>query len=68
MSKHYVTSSPCPRGHMAKRFKSTRGCVECNRENAKKKYAKNELKILKCHPDDYEQLRALKLALELDRA
>lgn len=34
-SKYFFTGLPCCRGHICKRFASTRMCLECNRENAK---------------------------------
>lgn len=34
----YFTGKPCIHGHIAPRFKSTRICTECNRENARKRY------------------------------
>jgi hypothetical protein len=33
---HYFTGKPCPRGHIAERFVSSFGCVECSFENARK--------------------------------
>ena len=34
----YFTGKPCKHGHIAPRFKSTRICTECNRENSRKRY------------------------------
>lgn len=33
-AKHYFTGKPCLRGHISKRFTSSQGCCECQKENA----------------------------------
>ena len=38
-SARYFTGKPCPKGHMAERFVSSRGCTECAKDN------KNEWRI-----------------------
>lgn len=40
-SRHYFTGKPCPNGHIARRFASNHGCVECLREQYKRRYATN---------------------------
>lgn len=41
----YYTGIPCPRGHLAERWVSAKGCVECLREKTKlarrRRYAAN---------------------------
>jgi hypothetical protein len=34
--KHYFTGKPCPVGHVALRWTSTQGCVECHERHATK--------------------------------
>lgn len=38
---HYFTGKPCPRGHIAPRFVSSRGCKECCREKMLERVAKD---------------------------
>jgi hypothetical protein len=51
-AKHYFTGEPCKRGHIAKRFTSDAGCIECKR-NQSIKWASDHreewLKIMKRH-------------------
>lgn len=39
--KRYFTGRPCKYGHLAERWISTNGCVECTRDNARAWYWKN---------------------------
>ncbi len=39
--KHYFTSKPCKHGHVAERRTATGHCVECHREEDRKRYAAN---------------------------
>lgn len=41
----YFTGKPCKHGHIAPRFKSTRICTECNRENSRKRYDPEKRKL-----------------------
>ena len=43
----YFTGKPCKHGHVAPRFKSTRICTECNRENSRKRYDPEKRKLRK---------------------
>jgi hypothetical protein len=38
--KYYFTAAMCPRGHVALRFTSTRGCTQCIREGNRKRWLK----------------------------
>lgn len=38
--KRYYTGNPCPKSHDCERFCSTRGCVECAKENRDRSYKK----------------------------
>ena len=40
-SKHYYTGKPCARGHIAKRFTSTRKCLLCSNFYCRGQYAAN---------------------------
>lgn len=40
----YFTGKPCPHGHVAERFVSSYGCVECTKEHSKRYYHENPLK------------------------
>jgi 5-methylcytosine-specific restriction endonuclease McrA len=41
MSKRYFTGKPCSRGHVAERYVSSNGCVECAALLARKRYAES---------------------------
>ena len=44
-SKHYFTGKPCKYGHVSERLVSSKGCVECNREQSRQWYAANPAKL-----------------------
>lgn len=56
--KTYQSERPCPRHGTVQRYTSTRGCIECNRENSSKAYDERTGLIrrvtLQAHKDDVE--------------
>jgi hypothetical protein len=59
---HYFTGKPCPRGHVAPRFVSSRGCSECAVEKQRKKlqdpeYCAKQSAWGKANRDKYQEYR-----------
>jgi hypothetical protein len=67
---HYCTGNPCPRGHLAQRFVSNKGCVECARLTPAEKLAvavPRTFRFPNLHSDDHAEARAFCQMLQARR-